>query len=101
MERIFQNLLKNILIHGKDYLSVTFDQENKQIIFKNQVSNKNDLEVERLFERFYTTDVSRSSKRTGLGLAIAKELINQMKGEIFAQLDDDMLSIIIKLETPK
>lgn len=44
-------------------------------------------DVGRIFERFYTADQSRSGKSTGLGLAIAKHIINAHGGHIWAESD--------------
>ena len=44
--------------------------------------------MERLFERFYTVDKSRSNGSTGLGLTIAKEFVEKMGGSIEAELED-------------
>ena len=42
-----------------------------EIIFANDVEDLNVSDVERLFERFYTLDASRTHGSTGLGLTIA------------------------------
>ncbi|MBE9506020.1 MAG: PAS domain-containing sensor histidine kinase, partial [Chloroflexi bacterium] len=39
-------------------------------------------EVERVFERFYKADRSRSNRGTGLGLALAKHIVNAHGGKI-------------------
>ena len=41
---------------------------------------------------------ARSSLSTGLGLSIAKELLDKMNGDISANVNDNIFEIVIKLE---
>ena len=54
--------------------------------------------MERIFDRFYTTDISRTRKTTGLGLAIVKQFVHQMGGEVCAELQEDIF--IVRVEFP-
>lgn len=66
-----------------------------EIIFANMASSLNEVEAERLFDRFYTVENAR--KATGLGLSIARTLMEQMNGTITAQYGNGKLSICIQL----
>lgn len=95
LKRVVQNLISNATTHGKDYLRVHLTDGVIEIA--NKVEDMYRLDVDNIFERFYTADTSRTSKRTGLGLAIAKELTEKMGGSIFAQKDGNMLVVSVKL----
>lgn len=99
LKRIAQNLLRNALVHGSGDFRIIVQMEEPVIIFENSVADINNLDIERLFERFYTSDASRTKKNTGLGLAIAKELVERMNGEITAHVKDNFLQIRIKLRS--
>jgi len=65
-----------------------------------EIANKADLsevDTEKIFERFYTADLSRTGKNTGLGLAIARELTVQMSGKITASAEGELLAVRIYL----
>ena len=51
------------------------------------------MEVGRLFDRFFSVEAARNS--TGLGLAIAKSLVERMNGTIEARYAEDRLEIRI------
>ena len=97
LQRVIQNLIANVVKHGVKCFDVTVvDGRNAGYILirmMNEVAQGKDLEVERMFERFYTSDVSRNSQKTGLGLAITKALVEQMGGKIIAWLEDDLLVV--------
>ena len=95
LERIIQNLIKNACEHGKNHLWVRLIDGKIEIA--NNVEKPGEIDIHRIFERFYTMDASRSNKRTGLGLAIAKELAVRMNGKISASMENDVFTVIIEL----
>jgi signal transduction histidine kinase len=97
LSRILQNLIKNVYVHGKEIISVRFD--GSVIEIANKTGSVNNLNTKNIFERFYTSDTSRSSKNNGLGLAISKELTERMGGHISADIEDDMLVMRVTLPT--
>ena len=66
-----------------------------EITFSNTAKELSTVEVEQLFDRFYTVEVARNS--TGLGLSIARTLVERMGGTITAEYDDGRLTIRIML----
>ena len=92
LQRVVQNLMANVVKHGNDFLIVKVSP-NGILTFANKVADLKGLDVDRMFERFYTSDVSRNSQKTGLGLAITKALVEQMGGKVVASLEDDLLTI--------
>lgn len=97
LKRVFQNVLGNAIIHGKGNIEIKLEEkQNKKIIqFSNKTDSIEELDVEKLFERFYTTDKSRTKKTTGLGMSIAKQFVNEMQGQIKAELKEDIFTITI------
>lgn len=96
IRRIFQNVLQNALLHGTAYFHVRVDPENNAILFANRVKDIALLDVEAMFERFYTSDLARTKQGTGLGLAIVKALLDGMGGSVSAAIEGDLLSIQIR-----
>lgn len=97
--RVFSNVIFNALVHGKTNYSIASWQEPEAyaFCFRNDAGDIVQEDLDRLFDRFFTTDKSRSKKTTGLGLAIAKKIVMHMGGEIRAELKDGLFGIIIKI----
>jgi len=94
LARVFSNLLNNAIKYSDGDLDISLS-ETGEIIFANTASGLNEVQVGKLFDRFYTVEAARKS--TGLGLAIARMLIEQMNGTISAKYENSRLSICIVL----
>ena len=95
--RIIQNLIQNCIAHSASNIIVKiFTMENAIISFENSVENATEIDVNCLFDRFYTTDQARR-KSTGLGLSIVKMLAEQMGGTVSASLQGEGLAIVVEL----
>ena len=92
LTRVFSNLLSNVIKYSDGDLKILLS-ENGEIIFSNKASGLDEVQVGKLFDRFYTVEAARKS--TGLGLSISKMLIEQMKGKITAKYENQQLSIHI------
>ena len=97
LSRIFSNILSNAVKYSDGDLSVTLT-DNGIIRFSNTAYNLYDVQVERLFDRFYTLENARKS--TGLGLSISKILVEQMNGTISAIYENEKLNISIEFPNP-
>ena len=98
LTRIFENLIGNAYKHSNSDLNIKVEIENKvKIIFSNELLD-NDVDIDRIFDEFYTVDISRTKEGTGLGLAIAKEFTKQLNGNIYAEKHNNQLKIIIELQ---
>ena len=91
--RLFGNLISNALKYSDGDLEITL-KETGEIIFSNHASRLDEIQVGRLFDRFYTVETA-SSRSNGLGLSIARVLTDQMGGTISAGYEDGILRICI------
>ena len=94
LARVFSNLLNNAVKYSDGDLEITLSDPG-EITFSNTAKELSTVEVEQLFDRFYTVEVARNS--TGLGLSIARTLVERMGGTITAEYDDGRLTIRIML----
>ncbi len=94
LSRIFSNLLNNALKYSDGDLEIELT-ENGKITFSNFASELNEVQAERLFDRFYTVKSARKS--TGLGLSIARVLTEQMNGKIYSEYKNNRFSVYILL----
>ena len=91
LSRIFSNIVSNAVKYSDGDFFVCMSEDGR-IVFTNTAHTLSAVDVEKLFDRFYTVNSARSS--TGLGLSIAKILVERMGGDLCAQYKHGQLSII-------
>ena len=95
LSRVFSNILNNALKYSDGDLKITL-RDDGEIVFANTAFGLNEIQVGKLFDRFFTVEAARNLG--GLGLAISKTLVEQMGGNISAKLVDHVLSIQIQFK---
>lgn len=98
VKRVISNLILNIIRHAKKSAEISLKNHGGFIMmsFKNAAPDLKKEDCEHLFDRLFVADRTRNGNNTGLGLTIAKELIEQQGNSIYAELIDGNLAIMIK-----
>ncbi|MCE3204056.1 sensor histidine kinase [Paenibacillus sonchi] len=88
VRRVVENLLINTVKHAAGHVEICFEQREKtaELRIVNEAKELTDIDVRLLFDRFYTVDRTRSAQGSGLGLSIAKSLMDKMNGTLTAEL---------------
>jgi len=97
-DRIVQNMLSNVLKHGREAASISLKNEGQKVIF--QVKNKVQkpiLHLDKLTNRFYSENLSSSEESSGLGLYITQQLVEILGGDLTIQAEDDWFELIVAL----
>ena len=97
LRRTIQNIIKNGLDHGNKEIRIQLSRNEKQmeLVFQNKIEPGEQIDISRVFERFYKADKARSKSSTGLGLFTAKGFVEKMHGEIAAEIKEDWFCIKI------
>ena len=103
MNRVFSNLIGNILKYAKDSFELSVEEISdikKQLGSKagachirigNKVEDVSAIDIDHIFDRTYRADKARSDGSAGLGLYIAKLLVEKQKGSLSAVIEGDKL----------
>lgn len=94
LSRVFSNLLGNAVKYSSGDLIITLS-DTGDIVFSNSAPGLSTVETEQLFDRFYTVETAHHS--TGLGLSIARTLLERMGCSITAEHSDGRLTITLVL----
>lgn len=103
LARVFDNILRNAIAYcyvgTKIQIEAQMKNRNVEIVFTNQGDRIPGVMLQTIFEKFYRVDGSRSSGTggAGLGLAIAKEIVELHDGLIRAKSDDNRTQFVVTL----
>lgn len=105
LSRVFNNLIKNAVNYSKENTDIDISILNKENQATVKITNKGKQipkeKLDKIFEKFYRLDSSRTSKTggRGLGLAIAKEIVELHGGRIYAESDmkETTFSVILPI----
>lgn len=99
--RVFDNIMNNIYKYSQENTRVYIDIETGlhrvDIVFKNISGYPLNISSEELMERFVRGDSSRNTEGHGLGLSIAKSLVELMKGSLSIDVDGDLFKVDVTL----
>ena len=102
LTRILENLLSNAIRYsdGEIRAGITESDDSIVIFAANSAAHiDGSTDLNMLFDRFYAADRSRTDKSTGLGLSIARSLVEKTGGTIRAEYERDMFTV--RCEWPK
>ncbi|WP_372995369.1 vancomycin resistance histidine kinase VanS [Lutispora sp.] len=103
LARVFNNILKNAIAYSYENsvieISAKLQDNNIVITFTNQGNPIPQAKLETIFEKFYRLDSARSTNTggAGLGLAIAKEIVNAHDGTISVDSNSENTTFTVKL----
>lgn len=106
IQRVFDNLLRNAVIYSfpSTEITITAAIQGGDVIlsFNNHGNTIPQEKLSRVFEQFYRLDAARSTRSggAGLGLAIAREIVELHGGTAAAESGDEQVRFTVKLPLP-
>lgn len=97
VENLFSNIFKYALKGSRVYLSIEDLGNEVSLVIKNISAYELNISADELMERFKRGEESRSSQGSGLGLSIAKSLIDIQRGHFSIEIDGDLFKAIIQM----
>ena len=95
MSNVLSNAVKYALPGTRLYVDVSATQDKAIISFKNISGAQLNISAEELMERFVRGDCSRNTEGSGLGLNIAKSLMELQKGQLQLLVDGDLFKVTL------
>ena len=103
--RVFDNLMNNICKYSQQGTRVYLTLEEKEgraiITYRNISKYELDISEKELMERFVRGDKSRHTEGSGLGLSIARNLVELQNGTFDISIDGDLFKVVIEFDLLK
>lgn len=100
--RVFDNLMSNICKYSQSntrvYFEIASKNGNAYITFRNISKYELSVKEDELIERFVRGDSSRNTEGSGLGLSIAKSLVELQNGKMKVSVDGDLFKVTIEFK---
>ena len=99
LDNLYSNVCKYAMPGTRVYIDI-IDEENGAVVsIKNISAGALNFSADELMERFVRGDVSRTTEGSGLGLSIARSIMERQNGELKITLDGDLFKVEMKLIT--
>ena len=96
LDRIIQNLLGNVLKHGKEKARLSLQKEEKGLVLEiDNLVKKTIKNIDNLSNRFYSENMSDTEESSGLGLYITEELVHLLGADMKLATDGEWFSVFI------
>lgn len=96
LDRIIQNLLGNVLKHGKEKARLSLKKEGNRLILEiDNLVKKPIKNIDNLSNRFYSENMSDTEESSGLGLYITEELVHLLGADMNLVADGEWFSVFI------
>ena len=96
LDRIIQNLLGNVLKHGKEKARLSLKKEKNRLVLEiDNLVKKPIKNIDNLSNRFYSENLSDTEESSGLGLYITEELVHLLGADMKLAADGEWFSVFI------
>ncbi|MBD7985967.1 HAMP domain-containing histidine kinase [Sporosarcina sp. Sa2YVA2] len=97
VSRIVANIIQNALTYSKSTVTIQLSEEGANIGLQvtNDFESMDVAQIERIFDRTFRMDGSRSDGQLGLGLHIVRQLIGNLGGQAVAEVDGDTFTLAV------
>ena len=99
LTRVIQNLISNGIKYSSDRLEISLEETKNavKISLTNPISDY-DIDVEKIFDKFYQSRKARTANGAGIGLYVCKQFVTAMDGMIYASLENGLLTVTVTLD---
>ena len=98
LERIVQNMLSNVLKHGKETAQLSLIRKDVAILLSVKNIVRQPIQhLEKLTNRFYSENLSSTEESSGLGLYITQQLVDILGGDLTMKAEGEWFGLLIRL----